>query len=470
MTTAHDVPGVTCSEVSSLSEQVAMTVQTHLTALKALPDSRIWLAFSGGLDSTVLLHCLCQHPGLQARLTLLHVHHGLSPNADAWQQHCAQQAQQYRVPLVCHAVSVISSGLGLEAAARQARYDVFRQSVGEQDVLLTAHHADDQIETFLQRWLRGAGLQGLGAMRAQRALSQDSRLLPSSRPSPSLVRPLLSHTRTELEAYAKQQQLVWIHDESNDDPRWSRNWWRNELLPTIWARFPRQKKTALRAIEQLQQDQQLLSYLLEPYLERTLRPTHWPNTAPWSLDLKALFALDDLLQPYVLRAWWQRLQLPPLSQQGLRQWLQQLQANPDRQPSWPLAGGVLQRHQQHCYWYRPVSLLPERMSLSTQSSFTWAGGVVACDSSSPCLVGDYAVIAAESSAERSLQPAQRPRKTFKQLFQEHQVPPWLRSAWPVIVDQQGRVVTLVGLAVRDDGPQQEPLSCQWRWSPEEHID
>lgn len=460
MTDACDRP-MSQPAATALHEQVLMTLQQHMS--HELNSARIWLAFSGGLDSTVLLHCLCQRPEWKARLTLLHVHHGLSPNADAWQQHCCQLAQQYHVPIVCHAVTVDVRGQGLEAAARQARYDAFLQHVGVQDVLLTAHHADDQLETFLQRWLRGAGLFGLGAMPVQRALTQSTVLVSTANDAPQLLRPLLSHSRAELEAYAQQQQLSWIHDESNDDNRWTRNWWRNELLPRIWARYPQQKASALRAIEQLQHDQQVLSHLLQPYVAQVLRPVTWPNTASWALDVKALYALDEVLQPYVVRAWWQQLQLPSLSQQGLQQWLQQLQAKPDRQPSWPLANGVLQRHQQQGYWYRPIPSMPECMPLQAAVSFDWAGGIVRCRHTEAWPRSGYTLIGADAVVNRSVQPYQRPRKTFKQLFQEHQVPPWLRAAWPVIVDEQGQVACVVGLAVRELEQRQHPDAWQWSW-------
>ncbi|MBE0482761.1 MAG: tRNA lysidine(34) synthetase TilS [Bacterioplanes sp.] len=449
-----------------LSQEVGAWLRAELQDYPM--SSPIYLAFSGGLDSTVLLHCLCQFPNLKSRLTLLHVHHGLSVHADRWQQHCQQQAKQYALPIVCQRVVVDAKAHGIEAAARQARYEAFTQQIGDEGVLLTAHHADDQLETFLQRWLRGSGLQGLGAMRVRRPLVSKPALnaaMVSHALSPCLLRPLLSHSRSTLELYAQQHRLVWIHDESNDDQRWTRNWWRHELLPRIWARYPQQKMAALRSIEQLQHDQQVLTHLLQPYVAQVMRSVTWPNTACWALDLRSLYALDKVLQPYVLRAWWQHVQLPSLSQRLLLQWLQQLQAENDRQPSWPLADGVLQRHQHMCYWYRPVTKIPERVRLTRQDDIPWAGGTVRYRHSGDTPTEEYYLVAAESITERSLRPYQRPRKTFKQIFQEHQIPPWLRSAWPVLVDENGQVVSVVGLAVDHATQQHQPLVSHYDWQP-----
>lgn len=456
----NDVSHVQGMLVPELSDRIGAWLHTQLNRSRA--SGRIWLALSGGLDSTVLLHCLCQQPALKSRLMLVHVHHGLSMNADAWQQHCRQLAQHYRVPIVCQAVTIREQGDGIEAAARQARYAVFAQQVNAGEVLLTAHHADDQIETFLQRWVRGAGLQGLGAMRAHRPLTTAERG-DSAIPSAQLLRPLLPYTRTHLEQYAQQHGLTWIHDESNDDSRWTRNWWRHELLPRIWSRYPHQKQAALRSIEQLQQDQDVLAHLLKPYLTQCLLPVSWPNTAAWALDIDALLAIDTLLQPYILRAWWRQLKLPALSQQALHQWLQQLQANRDRQPQWPLATGVLQRHQQACYWHQPLTHMPTERALTPQTSIAWAGGVVRCQNEVAVPEGEYRLVAAQSVHARSLRPFQRPTKTFKQLFQEHGVPAWLRASWPVIINAAGDVVCVIGLAVEQDAQQRHPLAWQWRW-------
>ena len=180
-----------------------------LTLNRQLLTSRqILVAFSGGLDSTVLLHQLVQwrteNPGVTLRA--IHVHHGLSANADAWVTHCENVCQQWQVPLVVERVQLATDGLGIEAQARQARYQAFARTLLPGEVLITAQHLDDQCETFLLALKRGSGPAGLSAM-AEVSEFAGTRL----------IRPLLARTRGELEQWALAHGLRWIEDESNQD-------------------------------------------------------------------------------------------------------------------------------------------------------------------------------------------------------------------------------------------------------------
>src|SRR5690606_3296236 len=158
---------------------------------------RLWVGLSGGLDSMVLLHALAALR-LPVPVLALHVNHQLSPHAEAWQTHCAEWCQVWQIPFFTAAVKVESRGRGLEDAARAARYQVYEEYVEENDLLLTAHHADDQLETVLLRLLRGAGPRGLAAMSRRRRLGKGE-----------IFRPLLDFSRAELEAYARAHQLRW---------------------------------------------------------------------------------------------------------------------------------------------------------------------------------------------------------------------------------------------------------------------
>lgn len=194
-------------------------------ATRLAPDATLCVGLSGGCDSVVLLHLLSRL-GLGRRLQALHVHHGLSPHADAWAGFCLSCCEQWDVPCAVNRVAVDrASGLGLEAAARAARYAAFA-ATGASCVFL-AHHAGDQAETLLFNLLRGAGVSGMAGMPAERDL-QGIRLL----------RPLLAATRADIESYARQENLRWISDESNDDTHFSRNFIRHEVLTVIKPRFP----------------------------------------------------------------------------------------------------------------------------------------------------------------------------------------------------------------------------------------
>lgn len=165
---------------------------------------QLWVGFSGGLDSTVLLHLLNQN-GIPVRA--VHVHHGLSSNADGWLRHCEVFARELQVPFIAVRMQVDRSDGGVEQGARKARYKAFDSVMSSGDQMLLGHHGDDQAETFLYRLMRGAGALGLSGMAESRPLGEGK----------SLLRPLLSVGRSELEAWALEHGLRWIEDESNAD-------------------------------------------------------------------------------------------------------------------------------------------------------------------------------------------------------------------------------------------------------------
>ncbi|MEM7294186.1 MAG: tRNA lysidine(34) synthetase TilS, partial [Pseudomonadota bacterium] len=199
-----------------------------LEAIDAWRHKKRWLlGYSGGLDSSVLLHqlaAIAQRPALHA----IHVNHQLSPYADNWQAHAQMVCDQLQVPLTVITVPAPENrGKGLEDAARAARYQAFESVLEEGDVLMLAHHQDDQAETMLLRLLRGAGARGLAGMPQQRVIGRAE-----------LLRPLLDRGRADLEAYAQANQLKYITDDSNDDTRLDRNYLRSEVMPMLASRWP----------------------------------------------------------------------------------------------------------------------------------------------------------------------------------------------------------------------------------------
>src|SRR5579871_5659891 len=191
-----------------------------------LQGKRVAVALSGGVDSVVLLHLLRRHSRRGGfRLSAVHVHHGLSPNADAWARHCRSLCRKWRIPLTVERVKVRKAGEGLEAAARRARHEVFRKT--DCDVLALAHQLDDQAETILMNLLRGAGARGARGMPAA-----------SSFHGKALLRPLLGVPRQSVEAFARAHGLQWVEDESNFDEGLTRNFIRRRVAPLLAARFP----------------------------------------------------------------------------------------------------------------------------------------------------------------------------------------------------------------------------------------
>ncbi|MCX7164615.1 MAG: tRNA lysidine(34) synthetase TilS [Rhodocyclales bacterium] len=271
--------------------------------------------FSGGLDSTVLLHaanCLARDADLS--LSALHIHHGLSANADAWAGSCTQVCREMDIPLTIRHVDVPpGSGEGIEAAARRVRHKVL---VGHpSDWILLGHHADDQAETVLHNLLRGAGVLGAAAM-------------PESRGR--VLRPLLGLTRTVLLEYARGHRLVWIEDESNADRRYTRNFLRHQILPLVTSRFPRAVEQLAAAASRFSEADSLLGDLASLDLH---------GSAPeFPLSLKLFRELPDIRARNLLRAMltWHHAQPP--DERRLNEFVRQLQtAGNDRHPRMDLA-------------------------------------------------------------------------------------------------------------------------------------
>lgn len=272
----------------------------------APPGARLVVGLSGGIDSVVLLHALTglRRDGLAA----LHVHHGLSPHADAWADFCAAFAGGLGVPFECVRVTVErNTPDGLEAAARRARHAVFARAAA--DWIVLAHHRDDQAETLLFNLLRGAGLKGAAAMQEA---------------SGRLLRPLLEVGRAEIAAYAQARRLAWIEDESNADIRHSRNFLRHRILKPLAQRFPAATRNLAAAAARFNEAQALLDDLARLDLA---------GSEGFPLDITRLMALPEPRARNALRYLLARQQVAIPSEARLREALRQmLEAAADRHP------------------------------------------------------------------------------------------------------------------------------------------
>jgi len=214
------------------------------------PSASLAVALSGGVDSVVLLHLL-KSEGF--RPAAIHVHHGLSPNADAWADFCRKLCRRWGVPLSVHRVKVRKKGKGLEAAAREARYRVFSKL--SHSVICLAHHLDDQAETVLMNLLRGAGARGASGMAPENGFH-----------GKTLLRPLLDVSRKSILDYARSHRLDWIEDESNADESLTRNYVRRRLGPLIESRFPAWKTSLARAARHFSRKEDDAQRLLRNFL------------------------------------------------------------------------------------------------------------------------------------------------------------------------------------------------------------
>lgn len=280
---------------------------------RCLPSGqRIVLGLSGGVDSVVLLHVLTgllRTAPQRFKLAAIHVHHGLSPNADRWESFCRRYCAALNVEFSCRHVSVErGSKDGLEAAARRARHAVF--AAAEADWVLLAQHRDDQAETLLFNLLRGCGLAGAAAMRERNG---------------HLLRPLLSIGREEIENYALAHRLEWVEDESNADIHHARNFLRRKILPELRGRFPAAAKNLAGAAARFAEARELLDDLARSDLGPI---TDFP------LDVALLDALGEARARNVLRHLLARRQVMIPSEARLLEALRQMcQAAADRHPA-----------------------------------------------------------------------------------------------------------------------------------------
>lgn len=407
--------------------------------LADLLDAPHWyVAFSGGLDSTVLLHLLhrwCKGHAEAPPLTAIHVNHGLQASADDWQLHCQWLCRMLGMPLLCRQASIEAGSRGIEAAARDARYEIFEQQLQAGAVLFQGHHLDDQVETFFLRLLRGAGVQGLAAMPATRPLGAGR-----------LVRPLLDLPRARLEAYAVEHGLHWVEDPSNEDERMDRNFLRAQVLPLLASRWPGYRQTVSRAGEHLAGAAELLTQLLPR--PATVRSVMGDPGIP----LTELFGAAPEGATLRLRQWLRGRGLPAPDQSLLAEFLRQLrEAGTGSKPSLQCSAYTLQRYREAIY------LLPDAAGQGAIEPFLLGPGeVYQLPGAGQLGLEEAATIGLSLAPDERLRVSWRqggercrPRgragsASLKKLLQERGVPPWWRDRLPLLY-LDGELLAVAGL-------------------------
>jgi tRNA(Ile)-lysidine synthase len=378
------------------------------------------------MDSSALLSVLAGlATRLQFSLRAVHVNHGISPNAARWTDFCARRCERLGVPLQVEAVDITPyRNLGLEGAARKARYEVFARV--DADFLVLAQHRDDQAETLLLRLLRGSGLRGLAAMSSVR---------PLAGARARLMRPLLDAPRDEIEAYARSQGLDWIEDESNADTARHRNFLRHEVLPVLEKQFPAARAAMARAAGNLGEARELLDELARGDLDGCRDGD--------AVEVPALLALGDPRAKNALRYWCETRAIQPLSAARLGELLRQLkESRADAQAG--LSAGewtfLRYRNRLHLQPSAPVLQrdLDEEWNGENALPLFALGGVLKFKPeegrglSVERLRSGRVSVRLRRGGERMRLDHRRPRRTLKNLFQERGVPPWRRDRLPLL--------------------------------------
>ncbi|WP_447735360.1 tRNA lysidine(34) synthetase TilS [Pseudomonas shirazensis] len=404
-----------------------------------------YVALSGGLDSSVLLHLLADYtryhhaPPLRA----IHIHHGLQAAADSWPAHCQSLCDKLAIELQVIHVTV-APGASLEQAARNARYHAFADILRPGEVLFTGQHRDDQAETLLFRLLRGAGLRGLAAMPAARPLGQGQ-----------LVRPLLALSRQQLHSYAEQSQLRWIEDPSNADTHYARNFLRGEAMPLLHQRWPQASQSLARSADHLGEALSLLNELAADDLALAGQgaPSAWPGLD--SLALEALKALSPARQRNALQYWLSTRTRLPDSRHWVG-WEALRDAADDAQPIWRLADGQLQRSHGRIWWLSGDWLAAPSGELAWPDhgrplELPGNGRVRLCGTLPQAALR----IAYRQGGERLALPG-RGHRDLKRLLNEHQVPHFIRPRLPLLW-QGERLLAVANL------PQLAQGDCTLEW-------
>lgn len=414
------------SELHPVLSELHSFFTQHLTAdessLASSPVSKLLLALSGGLDSSVLLHLLVTlKPILRFELHALHVHHGLSPNADAWAALCMEQCQSLDVPIRVVQVNVDqSSKLGIEAEARQMRYQaLFDERLSIQaDFIVTAHHQDDQAETFILQLMRGAGVKGLSSM------AEVDRIR-------SLIRPLLRVSRQALYDYAIQNELQWCDDESNDNTQYERNFVRHDVMPILQARYPSVKSVLSRTASHLAEANALLNTLAEIDAQTLVVND--------SVCLQGLSQLSNSRAKNLLRWWFAQHYLSMPTSDHLAEMLQQLlNAKPDAELSIKIQHYTLRRYQQRAYL--SIEQINEPFDLvwngENELMVPNGGKLIFRQVEGAGLALKFGMtrlrITNRSGGERFKPDVLRPTRTLKHLLQAANIPPWQRDHLPLI--------------------------------------
>lgn len=402
-----------------------MNLQQHLSEeLKALGTGRnFFVGFSGGLDSTVLLHLLASLK-LSTPIIAIHINHQISPNANKWQHHCEEYCRQLGLECRSEIVTVESRGDGIESAARNARYGVFEKIIQKDEVLLLGHHLDDQVETMLYRLMRGTGPKGLAGIASIRQLGEGQ-----------LARPLLSRVKSELENYGQENLLNWIDDESNEDSKFDRNYLRNEVIPLLEKRWPNFSNRWQQTAESCREENSLCQILAEEDIRRC---DEYPGRWGRSINYERLFKFSVERRNNLLRTWADKNEYSQLEKKHLVEIDKQFFNSESKKAEFAWGNACLRRYKQRLY-LTPATPNPAKQEVSREP-LIWdlQGPIVLPDGSqleanfAGVELGTRVNVRWRTGNERCRPKGRGRSQSLKKLLQEYELEPWLRDKVPLI--------------------------------------
>lgn len=418
------------------AEQIAEPLFGELALSKS---ATYFVAYSGGVDSTVLLHVMKQLSDQHGfNLVALHVNHNLQTAADRWSDHCQQVCRALQVPLRRTRLELTQS---TELAARNARYEWFREQVGRGNVLLTAHHRQDRAETLLFNLMRGAGSSGLSSLRFERPFYGSK-----------LVRPLLRQSQNDVYAYAKNHQLSWIEDPSNESTEYSRNHIRKLILPTLKEFRADAVQNIARAASNLEQENSLLREIaISDLVDVREQPKH-PLDNSHALCYEDLMHLSPARQANLVRFWLGSLQLHVPSKRLLEKLLETFQSSPS-------STTILQEQGSQFRFYQGfMFVMPELPNAKPFQTIDWNNIDTPIDlfqkkirvDATPKLRHLYQSTSRPAQLKLVTKPdvvnpqaLQGHSLNLKKWLQEIGIPPWRRQALPILTLRQSERDTVL---------------------------
>lgn len=415
------------------------------------PPGKIYIAYSGGIDSHVLLHLCASQAYWRHKLIAVYVDHGLQAASTGWREHCRQQAAALGVEFQAYeADAKPQAGESPEAAARHGRYRVLRNLLSEGDSVLLAQHREDQMETLLLQLFRGAGVHGLAAM-------------PATTPfgSGSMQRPLLHTAKQDIVDYAKHHGLQWVEDPSNQSSDFDRNFLRNEIVPLLKQRWPSLDKTVARSAHLCGEAALLLDNWSDCLLQNVLDRQH--NT----LDIGKLQALGFPDRNRLLRHWFALLGLKPLSQAVLEEVIRQfIDSGSDANPQIFLQGHWLKKYRQRLFCINADQLQAEHedriwdrnlTELNLRSGYRIALRPADSGIDRQLWLSSKITVKPRRSGEKLKLPGRSGRHGLKKLYQEAGIPPWERDTRPLVYIND-RLAAVAGLWI-DEWAWNDKTAC-----------
>ena len=432
--------------------------------LKATPPhnvaiGRFIVAYSGGLDSHVLLHAmvaLCEK--LNGELHAVHINHALNSDSKKWSEHCKLQCSGLGIPFVSVTIDAQhKSGESPESAARKSRYSAFESLLQEGDCLMTAHHQDDQAETLMLQLMRGGGVHGLSAMPEQRTLKKGVH-----------IRPLLGFKRADLLQYAKDQNLSWIEDPSNVEIDFMRNYLRHEVMPQLRKQWPGSSQTISRSALLCSDASRLIDEVAADDLSAV-------KTADKNvISLEKFVVYSEHRQRNILRYWFVVLGLNQPNMKHIQQIMKNiLTASEDRNPLVSWSGVEVRRYRGRMYAMKKLqpfdSKTEKQWDVDSHVDLEIAGGMLCAEKAEGqgldyalCSEGEVTV-KFRRGGERCRVAGQVHHTELKKIFQQRAVPPWWRNRIPLIYINN-ELAAIAGLLVCDEfsvKAGQTGLSLSW---------